>query len=516
MFRIFFKRLWHSVALCAVLLIVAGCAENQNLAEGLGYDLLPVPDQQYPDAEGKSLTDGIFASADDMSQGWVGFNRDEPTITLDLEAVCNIDSVTVSCLSRPEFGVEPPKSVELLVSQDGQRWIFSGTLNPSEKGPTKFRVETPGLRARYVRLALGRVNDSWMLVDEVQVLGSIAGSGSPPVLTGNLALGLPYRFDIPPGKDYPDVDGISLTDGKFADAEDLQSGWVGFDDEQNAVTFDLQTVCKIDRIEASFLSYAEYGVSLPNSVELMVSQDGRRWVSNGMLTPSQDDPSLFVRKTSDLRVRYMRLTISGDNWTFLDEIQIFGSIAPALNPIVPVVSGNLAAGLAFVVQPQPSEDYSNTLVLTDGKRASPDNLHEGWVGFDSGQPTITLDLESICKITRIRASFLSQAESGVNLPQAVRLMFSLDGERWFFGGILSATEAGPEEFGFELDGLRARYLKIQIDRSQWVLIDEIEVIGSITPSFYTYLPMLKKDMWAASPAGVGPLREEWVYYPVSY
>jgi len=78
-------------------------------------------------------------------------------------------------------------------------------------------------------------------------------------------------------------------------------------------------------------------------------------------------------------------------------------------------------------------------------------------------------------------------------------MFSLDGERWFPGGRLAASAAAAQ-FRLDMDELRARYLRLEIQRDQWTLVDEIEVFGSLTPIFFTYLPIEMRDAWAELPA----------------
>jgi len=209
------------------------------------------------------------------------------------------------------------------------------------------------------------------------------------VLKGNLARGLRYRINVPPSHEYPDVTGTVLTDGKFGNDDDLYTGWVAFDEEDHpTITFDLETVCQIDRLVAGFLVSDEFGISLPLSVELFVSQDGQRWISNGLLTPSEEDPSVFVIDTPKLRVRYVRLVMERVNWLFVDEIQIFGSIAPALRPMVPVVFGNVATHVAYLLDPPPNAEYPDPhdMSLTDGRHASPDDLKQGGLASTRANP----------------------------------------------------------------------------------------------------------------------------------
>ena len=126
MIKLNFCALVWPAAACVVLLALASCAHQENLASGLSYKLQPEPDHRYPDVGAGTLTDGMYAPLEDIHKGCVGFNQDDPTITLDLHAVCNVDRVEVSFLEHAEFSVELPESVELLVSQDGDRWISMG------------------------------------------------------------------------------------------------------------------------------------------------------------------------------------------------------------------------------------------------------------------------------------------------------------------------------------------------------------------------------------------------------
>ena len=164
---------------------------------------------------------------------------------------------------------------------------------------------------------------------------------------------------------------------------------------------------------------------------------------------------------------------------------VFGNTSP--DPQESSTHGSLvslAAGRSYTLQPAPSELYPDRSgkMLTDGKRGSTEGIEgrpklcpEGWVGFDRGQPMITIDLERTYELRRVMVGFLNYPSAGVHPPFSVKLMTSFDGQHWTPGGSLSASEKSM--FELEPDGLNTRYVRLLVERKIWVLIDEINLQG---------------------------------------
>jgi len=134
---------------------------------------------------------------------------------------------------------------------------------------------------------------------------------------------------VPASPTYPDASLLRLTDGRHGSPDDLTSGWVGFDQGTPAITFDLGTACRIDRVEASFLEATDAGVHLPGSVDVSVSADGAEWTYGGRLTPSADKPGAYGVDTPGLTARHVRIEAERNEWLLVDEVAVYGSAMPA-------------------------------------------------------------------------------------------------------------------------------------------------------------------------------------------
>jgi len=143
-------------------------------------------------------------------------------------------------------------------------------------------------------------------------------------------------------------------------------------------------------------------------------------------------------------------------------------------------SENLTAGIGYSLQVQASPSYpdSSAFILTDGRHGSPDDLTSGWMGFDHGEPAITFDLGTSCRIDRVEASFLEATDWGVHLPGTVDVSVSADGAEWTYGGRLTPSADKPGAFDVDTPGLTARHVRIEAERNEWLLVDEVAVYGT--------------------------------------
>ncbi len=151
---------------------------------------------------------------------------------------------------------------------------------------------------------------------------------------------------------------------------------------------------------------------------------------------------------------------------------------------------NLAQGRHYSLRTLPSEYYPDLgkLLLTDGKRGKKEDLEcgerlcaPGWVGFENSTPVITVDLEQGYQLQKISASFLDYPTKGVTPPAAVRLQTSFDGIHWTPRGSLKMREGSV--FDIDKASFGARYVRLIVERNQWVFLDEIEIFGSGTVAF---------------------------------
>jgi len=153
-----------------------GYADDVNIAKGRPYTLNKPASEHYPDTDHKLLTDGKFGADRDLdcgnlvcAPGWVGFVYGTPVITLDLENTYQLQRISVSFLSFPSKGVNPPLTIRLQSSLDGLRWIPRGML---KKGTSSFNLEDVKWQSRYLRFFVAR--DQWLFIDEITVTGTPA------------------------------------------------------------------------------------------------------------------------------------------------------------------------------------------------------------------------------------------------------------------------------------------------------------------------------------------------------
>jgi hypothetical protein len=146
-------------------------------------------------------------------------------------------------------------------------------------------------------------------------------------------------------------------------------------------------------------------------------------------------------------------------------------------------AGNLAAGRPYLLQPQPSALYPdrNERTLTDRERAAGDQLRGGWVGFDRGRPSITLDLDGLHRIDRITIGFLSSPSKGIHPPASARLLTSIDGQHWSLAETAFAPAPGEANIDVPAN-LYARYVRVALERDEWLFLDEVEVFGFPAPN----------------------------------
>lgn len=117
-------------------------------------------ENNYPDQEGKELTDGIYGRLDWKKGGnpWVAFLRQEGRwITVDLKKVMKVQSISLDFLQRLDGGVSVPEYVRYEGSTDGKRWFAIGTVKQAVKSwepkpdSDPFLLKGLNVNARFIR-----------------------------------------------------------------------------------------------------------------------------------------------------------------------------------------------------------------------------------------------------------------------------------------------------------------------------------------------------------------------------
>ena len=128
----------------------------------------------YPAQKELTLTNGVRGSLSYGDKQWLGYLEDFD-VTIDMESVQPISSVSVKFMHQPGPGVFLPGYVELQFSDDGKTVTTvqkqTHDFNPENKelGFKTFEFSCSNQQARYIRLIGPNVMKGFMFVDEIVV-----------------------------------------------------------------------------------------------------------------------------------------------------------------------------------------------------------------------------------------------------------------------------------------------------------------------------------------------------------
>jgi hypothetical protein len=161
------------------------------------------------------------------------------------------------------------------------------------------------------------------------------GKGRWPLLAatfyGNLkhdAISKTVSFASPPS---PAYSGGNLTDGKLGTEDYTDKNWLGFEKKDMVATVDFGTKQIIKTISARFLTYKLKNIFLPTSVEISVSDDGKKFkviktVNMDQYLNDRYDCWIDIAVADQLNenARFVRVyAINGiGQWIFADEILV--------------------------------------------------------------------------------------------------------------------------------------------------------------------------------------------------
>lgn len=177
----------------------------------------------------------------------------------------------------------------------------------------------------------------------------------------------------------------------------------------------------------------------------------------------------------------------------IDDVQVTPAAATAEADTVPTFTPpgpNLARSKPYTLQPAPNyqlcTDPGDLKQLTDGIYTTgyfwTQNTTVGW--SNANPVVITIDLQRVQPIAGLSYS-TAAGVAGVTWPNSILVMVSDNGEQWSLAGDLVALSnqrsAPPTDayttWRFQTDQLttRGRYVKLYVDGSPFVFVDEIEV-----------------------------------------
>lgn len=170
--------------------------------------------------------------------------------------------------------------------------------------------------------------------------------------------------------------------------------------------------------------------------------------------------------------RYIKVRITPKSWLMLSEIRVMsGGVNVALNQ-------------PYSINPPPTGEatYADTSgLLTDGAYAQ---AGAGWktcAGFNTADPTVTLDLNVAQRVGAARVHVQGGGLGGVCFPEAVVVSTSVDGQTWSLAGetrehpSAGNNRAAVAFMGVTFEPRMARFVRFRVKRRGWAMLDEIEL-----------------------------------------
>ena len=266
------------------------------------------------------LTDGYLAAGDSYDDpGWICWSGGgAKEITLELAKPTVIHTVR-GHFDAAFYGLVPPKSVEVLVSDDGKAFHPVGIVDQaaglSHRGWYSVELAAPAT-ARFVRLS-AVPGGEWTYIDEVTVNGGLPAPNFP-----HAAVGKPITLATRPAN--PVIGLASLTDGNIGHTPQYQChGYLGFDSVPIDATIDMGRPTEINLAGGHFVQQAFAGVFIPAKLEVLVSDDNKTFTSAGTVVPVRNKLDHVETVQVDCRGakgRYVRFKFAGSpgngcSWT---------------------------------------------------------------------------------------------------------------------------------------------------------------------------------------------------------
>lgn len=153
-----------------------------NQATGKTITLVNKPHEEYCRGGGFTLINGVYGALPWNGADWLGFSGQNLDATVDLGQSITIIRAGIDVLNDEGSWIHYPKSIEVLLSDDGVTFTSFGKLEGDKLDKSKRYVLFPvdKVKARYVKFIAenagiipegkpGAGNPSWLFVDELVV-----------------------------------------------------------------------------------------------------------------------------------------------------------------------------------------------------------------------------------------------------------------------------------------------------------------------------------------------------------
>lgn len=358
------------------------------------------------------------------------------------------------------------------------------------------------------------------------------------------------RFDAIRGKRYSSS---ARSESAFTDPDNkLTDGSKGIGTENDTwvaykctkgldITFDIgaeRTDVAAFSLHAASLDVLDIG--FPTYVSFAVSSNAGDWNDVGVVyAPTSGDDSVYdyvIELPVTVKARYVRVSLPSSELCkmyLIDEVGVYaycgetneaGTYPPVEFPKVETdvywdknsfgygEKTNLLLGLpvyasSLTTPADMAENGSNGIgVLTDGKRASDNDIHNGefFECHRGNGRELYFDIGKLSALSEFTSEFADLDSWGVDAPSSVNVRLSADGEKWFdVGNISIKTDTDFITSGkLTLDkAVKARFVCFAFDVNIWTGVSELEAFG--TKSVENAIPLDEAGFKLYSEGGVG-------------
>ena len=140
------------------------------------------PSEAYSVGGASTLVDGIKGSVKNHGKSWLGFSGKDIVASIDLGSKVEFSQVQLSTLDRKGSWIYLPKSIQLLVSDNGKDFTLVKTISADEivKANGIMNITFPKQHTKFVKVIVenygiipdglpGAGNKSWLFIDEISV-----------------------------------------------------------------------------------------------------------------------------------------------------------------------------------------------------------------------------------------------------------------------------------------------------------------------------------------------------------
>jgi len=213
-------------------------------------------------------------------------------------------------------------------------------------------------------------------------------------------------------------------------------------------------------------------------VKILLSSDGASWTQCGYLDGTGAAGAIYTIPCSG-KGRYVRVQLDKTDYLTLCEVEVWA------NPAVDPCSGNVAASLLSTGKPSSqSSDYvwgSETILSRYGN----DGVYgQNWNNPSGNRCSHTqqllnswwqVDLEGLYAMTQVK--LWNRADCCPERLLPVKILLSSDGASWTQCGYLDGTGTAGAIYSIPCKG-SGRYVRVQLDKTDYLTLCEVEVWGS--------------------------------------